>query len=120
LDWGLKSYVLLFGISGKVQFIFQTATVFLLLILSVVIVVRKASSGGAILSVAMVASGFSFWLIAHLLGDSVSIYRQEALIAPTFIFAGSLLGRKSILLLSIPLIALAAAMNRLFLDGTLV
>lgn len=99
---------------------FQTATVFLLLILSVVIVVRKASSGGAILSVAMVASGFSFWLIAHLLGDSVSIYRQEALIAPTFIFAGSLLGRKSILLLSIPLIALAAAMNRLFLDGTLV
>jgi len=99
---------------------FQTAAVFLLLIVSVVTIISKASPGVAILSVAMVVSGCSFWLIAHLLGDTVSIYRQEALIAPTFIFAGSLLSRKSLFFLSIPLIALAAAMNRLFLDGTLV
>ena len=99
---------------------FQTAAVFLLLIVSIVTVTHKASSGSAILSVAMLVSGCSFWLIAHLIGDTVSIYRQEALIAPTFIFAGSLLSRKTIFFLSIPLIALAAAMNRLFLNGTLV
>ena len=99
---------------------FQTAAVFLLLIVSIVTVTRKASSGSDILSVAMLVSGCSFWVIAHLIGDTVSIYRQEALIAPTFIFAGSLLSRKTLFLLSIPLIALAAAMNRLFLNGTLV
>ena len=64
--------------------------------------------------------GWSWWLLPHLIGDSVSIYRQEALLAPLFVMAGSHLPRNVILVASVPLIGLAVVMAKMFFTGELV
>ena len=98
----------------------QTTVVFVLMILSTVVLVQHLLAHGSLLGCVFLIMGWSYWILPHLIGDSVSIYRQEALIAPMFIFAGSLLRRRTIFVLSIPLLSLSLVMTKLFLLGSLV
>jgi len=98
----------------------QTTVVFVLMLLSTVVVVQHLLAQDSLLGCVFLAMGWSYWILPHLIGDSVSIYRQEALLAPMFIFAGSLLPKRTIFLLSIPLLSLSLVMTKLFLLGSLV
>ena len=98
----------------------QTGTVFILMILATAIILRHLSVQNALLSCCFLVMGWSWWMLPHLIGDSVSIYRQEALLAPLFVMAGSYLPRNVILMAAVPLIALSAVMTRLFFSGELV
>ncbi len=98
----------------------QTATVFILMILATTIIVRHISDQNASLSLCFLIMGWACWILPHLIGDSVSFYRQEALLAPVFVLAGSYLPRKVILVASVPLMALSVVMARMFYLGKLV
>ena len=99
---------------------FQTATVFVLMIVATALVLRHLSYTNALLSLSFLLMGWSCWVLPHFIGDSISIYRQEALLAPFFVFAGSYLPRKVVVFVSVPLIAISVVMTRLFFVGELV
>lgn len=98
----------------------QTTVVCALMILSTIVLVNYSLAKDSLLGCVFLVMGWSYWILPHLIGDSVSIYRQEALLAPMFVFAGSLLPRRIIFLLSIPLLSLSLVMTKLFLVGSLV
>ena len=98
----------------------QTATVFVLMIVATALVLRHLSYANALLSLSFLLMGWSCWILPHFIGDSISIYRQEALLAPFFVFAGSYLPRKLVVFVSVPLIAVFIVMTRLFFVGELV
>ena len=98
----------------------QTAIVFVLMIVATALILRSLSDANALLSLSFLLMGWSCWILPHLIGDSISIYRQEALLAPFFVFAGSYLPRKIVFFVSVPLIAISVVMARLFFVGELV
>jgi len=99
---------------------FQTSVVFLLMIASSFIIFILATKQSRVLGLSFLLLGWSYWVIPHLIGDSVSVYRQESLISPMFVFAGSFLPKNAILLVLALLCPLSIVMTRLFLVGRLV
>lgn len=98
----------------------QTAFVFILMIGSTIMMCQILRRSASILSLTFLSLGWSYWLIPHLIGDSLSIYRQEALLSPFIVYAASHLSRKYVLILAPLCVVLSIVMGLRFFDGTLV
>ena len=98
----------------------QTAFVFMLMIGSTMIICQILRRSANILGFIFLSLGWSYWLIPHIIGDSLSIYRQEALLSPFIVYAASHLSRKCVLILALPCVVLSIVMGFRFFDGTLV
>ena len=98
----------------------QTAFVFLLMIASTMIATQIFRRGFDTLCLSLLCLAWSYWLIPHIIGDSLSIYRQEALLSPFIIYAGSYLNKKYVMAFVLPCVVLSCIMGLRFFDGTLV
>ena len=98
---------------------FQTFTVCILLVLCAWLIASRPIVRDRF-SLGLLAYGFAVFLLTSLTGDTLSSYRQEALMTPLFVYVGSYLPRSALICISVPLALGSLMMARLFFDGTLV
>ena len=97
----------------------QTAFVFLMLVASVALLIRKGLAMKPVYA-GIILSSLLIWLPPHIYGDSISVYRQEALLQPLFLASAVHLPRPFLVGLTPPLVILSYLMFRMFISGELV
>ena len=98
----------------------QTLLVLILLAVSTSILLSRRDSLRLSRLLGLYLPGVALYLFALMAGDTVSIYRQEALLSPLFVLCVSLLPRKHLLLLLSPVVLVSFLMFQEFFKGVLV
>ena len=98
----------------------QTSLVFVLLMVSTYIVLLRGDSVKSSHLLSLYLPGVALYLTALMAGDTVSIYRQESMLSPLFVLAGSFLSRKFLFLLLPPVLLVSFLMFQQFFKGVLV
>lgn len=97
----------------------QSLVVFLLLLLMLVYIIRVGALSDPVASALFVYAVFIF-LVYQLYGDTVSSYRQEAMMAPAFLFFAGKLRLPWLLIGVATLLPVSFVMAKLFFAGVLV
>ena len=98
----------------------QTALVLVLLTVSAFMVLVRDNSVKSSRLFSLFLPGIVLYLLALMAGDTISIYRQEALLSPLFVFCGSLLSKRHLIILFLPVAMVSLLMFQQFFKGILV
>jgi len=97
----------------------QTAVVFFMVVASVAVLFRNGHARKPLYA-GIICSSLLIWLPPHVYGDSISVYRQEALLQPLFLASAVHLPRPVLLFLAPCLSVISFLMFKAFISGELV
>ena len=120
-DWSIDFPVLRSSIRYfyKSPIYLQTAIVFFMTLLCIIIACQRWQLLSR-LDISIYLFSIAVWFPPHLFSDSISIYRQEAFLAPLFILVGSRLPRRILYIIAIPIFGISLSIQYLFFKAILV